>query len=439
MPLTNESIFRVIKLVLSSMRYIFTFLLLAFGWSASAADTTKVLFIGNSFVASNDLPGIFQQLANQGGHDVLVGSHAPGGIFVGDTRQGNAAHAYNPATYDLLRSEKWDYVVVQDNQGFYSYAVGVFPPYSKVVEGHSEIRDSMLVNNPCSKMLLFSGWCFKNGWPGEFPDGASMNQRVYENYVYINKSVNQIVCPISISWNRIIKALPNIDLWSADEAHPSYEGSYLAAATIYSSIFKESAEQVQFQGPIPPIEAQLMRKTAYEAVVDSAEPTNLDTLPVAQPNRYLVPQTTCTNYDWYKDGVLVRSSPIPLMGPLPDDECYVVVGTLPNGCKIRSFKRCVKYDPGGGGGTSVATVARKQDLSIFPNPNTGSFGIRLAYPSPSVKVEVYSYTGSLVYARNYDASQEQYEVHLSDVAPGMYLVKLQTPEGTFTPKVQVTQ
>ena len=102
---------------------LFCFLIL----SIQATTQTKVLFIGNSFVASNDLPSIFDDLASAAGKNVMIGSHAPGGIFVADTRQGNQAHAHNPFVYDLIRSEQWDYVVIQDNQGFYSWNYGQIP------------------------------------------------------------------------------------------------------------------------------------------------------------------------------------------------------------------------------------------------------------------------------------------------------------------------
>ena len=219
------------------MKYCYTFLLLFFALNASSAEQVKVLFIGNSFVYYNSMPDIFKAMATKAGYDTKVSMHAPGGIYVAYTPQGNLAHANNPAVYTLIKSEKWDYVIIQDNQGFFVQQVGVFVPDGHVIDGHAQLRDSILANNPCAKVILFSGWCFKNGnpTPPVFANGSEMNTRVYQNYRVLNDSIKQIISPIGIAWNRIIKDMPAKDLWDADEAHPSYAGSYLTAATIFST------------------------------------------------------------------------------------------------------------------------------------------------------------------------------------------------------------
>ena len=68
-----------------------------------AQDTTKVLFIGNNFTSSNNLPNLFQQLAQGAGHNVVIASHMPGGISVGDVSQRTSAHMNNPYVYSLMK------------------------------------------------------------------------------------------------------------------------------------------------------------------------------------------------------------------------------------------------------------------------------------------------------------------------------------------------
>lgn len=70
-----------------------------------AADTTRVLFIGNSFTYANNMPQLFKTLADSAGIKVIIGVHAPGGVSVGDTAQGSMAHMNNPVLFALIRSQ----------------------------------------------------------------------------------------------------------------------------------------------------------------------------------------------------------------------------------------------------------------------------------------------------------------------------------------------
>lgn len=415
------------------MRHRLTFILLFLSLHVFANDTTKVLFIGNSFVASNNMPAIFDNLAKGAGHHVKVVSHAPGGVYVGDTRPGPLSHAYDPFVYNLIRSDKWEYIVIQDNQGFYSYGVGVYPPYSMVVEGHRALRDSAVANNPCAKVVLFSGWCFKNGWPPDFSNGSDMNQRVYENYNFINKTLDEIVSPIGIAWNRMIKKQPATDLWATDEAHPSYAGSYVTAATIYSTIFRSSAEKVNYKGSLDSATARLMRKTAYETVMDSLVPTYLSkhTVQLNVNGSQLSSSAGFKKYDWYKDNVLLGSTTTPSYSPATGGQCYQVVVTGNDNCKQRSATVCNHT-------ASVANTEAAEDVvRIYPNPATDAFYIKLQQPSP-IAVNVYDLTGRRVYTKRHETPTGSVcKIELPALSAGAYLVQVQTNDGLYTRRVTI--
>lgn len=422
------------------MKKTFTLLCLLFSLQAYTQQV-KVLFIGNSFIGSNNLPGIFNDMATAAGYNVQVVGHSPGGIFVGDTRQGNDAHANNPHTYDLIRQEKWDYIVVQDNQGFYSWDYGWFPPVADEVNSHKKIRDSAVANNPCARMILFSGWCFKNGWQGSpptFNTGSEMNQRVFENYCFLNNSLHEIVAPISISWNRIIKNLPHIDLWSSDQAHPSYEGSYLAAATIFATIFKTSPETAMFRGTIDSADARYMRKTAYQAVVDSVAPTMLakHIVSLTHSSRQLKATAGYTSYKWYRNDTLQRTTTTDTFNIDTTAACYQVVAADAQGCVKKSLVQCVQNTlPPASGIVQYAL----QQVRIFPNPNDGNgFTISLNTPAQNVLVQLYTITGAVVYSKNFEGGDSNFYISQQPALPqGMYLLKVQTGSGVFTARVQV--
>lgn len=418
------------KLYLLIILFVATFI--ATQAQAQPGDTVRVLFLGNSFIASNNMPHLFEELARQAGRNVIVRTHAPGGVYIGDTRSG-ASHAYSPVVHNLLKQEKWDYVVAQDNQGHYSYTVGWFPSYAEVYKGHQIIADSLRKSNPCGKLILFSGWCFRNGYPGEFPDGKSMNQRVYENYVHVNKTLKEIVSPIGIAWNRVMDSIPPIELWSPDEAHPSLEGSYVTAATIYATIFRSNFDSARFDAGINPRFAETMRRTAFKVVMDSLVPTALSaqTLSLTAGPAALTAGTGFRTYEWYRNGARVSSGPLNTYTPTANG-CYQVIGADAMGCKKRSAVLCFNRTaaPAGLGTLAAGSV------QLFPNPTSGAVTIGFNIPVQDVSVTVYDAKGSIVHEQQLGTGA-QFRCDLGALPAGLYQLRIRTSQGIMTERLQL--
>jgi hypothetical protein len=82
-----------------------------------AQETIDVLFIGNSFTYYPD-PGVsqlFEGFANADGYTVYTEQIASAGASV------EANHLDDPVVETALQSREWDYVVLQDNLGYYAY------------------------------------------------------------------------------------------------------------------------------------------------------------------------------------------------------------------------------------------------------------------------------------------------------------------------------
>ena len=61
----------------------------------------------------------------------------------------------------------------------------------------------------------------------------------------------------------------DIELYFEDLAHPSYSGSYLAAITILSKIFKIDPTAITFDGELEKAKADLLKQAAYKAVFET--------------------------------------------------------------------------------------------------------------------------------------------------------------------------
>ncbi|MBK9074722.1 MAG: PKD domain-containing protein [Flavobacteriales bacterium] len=69
---------------------------------------------------------------------------------------------------------------------------------------------------------------------------------------------------------------PLINLYQADESHPSVEGTYLAACVFYSTLFQQSCAGASFTSSLPPATAAILQGIASTTVLDSSTTWNLD-------------------------------------------------------------------------------------------------------------------------------------------------------------------
>lgn len=279
-----------------------------------AQDTTRILFIGNSFTYGHQMPGIVKAFADSAGLPVLTAMYAPPGVSVGDTAPGSMAHMSNPALFQLIRSRKWDFAVIQDNQGRFVLDSAKFPGASKVVQGHLNLMDSVKAGNSCARIILFGGWAFKNGLPPYGNTGAEMIARILVNYRVLNDTMKEVVAPIGEAWIQAIGQLPALDLWDADEAHPSYAGSYLTASVLFSTIFRQPNLGNPYQGSLPPATASLLRGFGDTAVYrpDLHVRYNLGgvrRLQAAYVNDRISVPGHYLSYAWYKEGVFLGEDP----------------------------------------------------------------------------------------------------------------------------------
>lgn len=83
--------------------------------------------------------------------------------------------------------------------------------------------------------------------------------------------------------------------------------------------------------------------------------------------------------------------------------------------------------------TGVAGLNNKSGLILYPNPNNGKFVLKgEALTSDVLKIEIINAMGQVVYRGKMEAGNGRLhkEINLSDVSPGIYLLKLQGQEST---------
>lgn len=175
-----------------------------------------VLFVGNSYLYAQDIPGIVQALADSAGGDKLavMTIAKPNYALIDHWREG--------VVQTEINARNFDWVVLQ--QG----------PSSTDIN-----RDSLrqltkmfaAIMNVAEVPTLFSAW----------PSSTRRQDftRAIESYTLAASDVNGLLLPIAESWLDAWAREPNTGLY-ADELHPSQAGAYLSALVIYAKLLGKS-------------------------------------------------------------------------------------------------------------------------------------------------------------------------------------------------------
>lgn len=240
----------------------------------NAQESKKVLFLGNSYTASNNLLDILSDLAASAGDQLSLASNAPGGY----TFQG---HSTNATSLDLIKQGGWDYVVLQEQSQLPSFPDGqvatqVFP-YATALD--EVIREF----NPCAETVFFMTWGRKNGDAGNcavWPPVCTyegMDSLLNLRYMMMAEENEAIVSPVGAVWNRLRTLHPSIELYQADESHPSLQGSYAAACCFYTTLFQKDPSLIQSDYSLSAQEALNIRNVVKSLVYDSLSRWYIDT------------------------------------------------------------------------------------------------------------------------------------------------------------------
>jgi len=231
---------------------------------SNAQDSVSVLFIGNSYTYVNDLPSMVSNLTVSLGDELTFDSKTNGGYTF-------LQHSNDPLTYSKIESKPWDFVVLQGQSQEPSF------PYEQVNQQTLpyalELADSVYSNRYCSQPMYFMTWGRENGDPqwDSIATFNGMNSRLRNAYLRIADSAEACVSPVGSAWRYVRDNHPGIQLYSGDGSHPSLAGSYLAACTFYSSLFRKSPEGATYTAGLDAGTAGILQEIAAITVLDSLD------------------------------------------------------------------------------------------------------------------------------------------------------------------------
>ncbi len=398
--------------------------------------TLRVLFLGNSYTAYNNLPALTDSVARSSGDTLITGRSVQGGYSLKD-------HCGYDYSLSQIRSGNWDYIVLQEQSQLPSF------PIEQVEDEcfpYAAILDSIFnLYNPCGETMFYMTWGRKNGDPDNcavWPPVCTyegMDSLINLRTMMMAERQKAVVSPVGAVWHHIRDNYPNLELYAADESHPSIAGTYAAACCFYCALFRRDPTLITYNHNLPENDAAIIKSVVKRIVYDSLMNWHIGEYDLKSAFSWKTADTNTvkfinlsknadTFYWEFGDGAgSDNESP---------EHIYLAPGTY----QVRLIvTKCNQSDTSThqvtvGLNSIDETGGMEAEPLVFPNPTTGliTIGFNSRYTS-SCYITISSLSGiSLIDAHVINNDK----VNLSGLTPGIYIITIKGQNGkVYTEKI----
>jgi len=130
---------------------------------------------------------------------------------------------------------------------------------------HETVRkNSQILARGGVRPALFMSWAYK--------DKPEMTAQLAEQYTLAGNANGALVIPAGLAFAKAIAKRPDIELYQNDKRHPSLAGTYLAACTVFATLYRKSPVGFGYTAGLSPEIVTLLQTSAWEAVQDYFKP-----------------------------------------------------------------------------------------------------------------------------------------------------------------------
>lgn len=201
----------------------------------------KALFIGNSFTARNNVPGLIEEMAAARGKQFEHLLIQAGGASL-------RMHWNKGEAQKEIQRTRYDYVVLQEQSTLPVKNAARFYENVRLFDG--------VIQASGAKTALYMTWARQNA-----PETQTALTEAYES---IGTELGAQVVPVGRVWHHFLRKRNQPILYDKDQSHPTLRGSYLAACVFYAVLFKDKPTG-EPKG-LSPADAALWQQNAWEAV-----------------------------------------------------------------------------------------------------------------------------------------------------------------------------
>ena len=374
---------------------------------------TRVLFIGNSYTGANSLPTMVEDVASSAGYSFSNSSLTPGGATL-------YQHTQNTATYSAMAAQTWDFIVFQAQSQEPAFPWGQVNyqtlPYA------DELVDSARSIAPCAQPTFFRTWGRKNGdqWNcAAFPPLCTyegMDSLLHLRYRMMADSNDAYLSPVGSVWRYIRDTDTTIELYTADESHPSLAGSYAAACTFFTIFTRQDPNTITYDANLDPTTASTIRQATKTVVYDSLLVWNVGKFDPTANLAYTISGDTLTfsSTSTYADSIYIDFGDGNGTSATSGQHYYGLDDIF--SITISAFK-CGELDTNSYTVQSIIIFGiEEQILPHINHPNQ----LVQEWPKVLATAEIYSMTGQLIWSAN-----ALHQPQLPTLSNGQYLLVLE--------------
>jgi hypothetical protein len=133
----------------------------------------------------------------------------------------------------------------------------VHPQLKSIFHEYAKKQSATVIKHGARPILLMT-WAYK--------DKPDMTSQLAEEYTIAGNDNDALVIPAGLAFAKAISKRSDLEFYQPDKRHPTLIGTYLAASTIYSSIYKKSAVGNSYIGSIDAKTANFLQSVAWETV-----------------------------------------------------------------------------------------------------------------------------------------------------------------------------
>ncbi|MGL4549634.1 MAG: SGNH/GDSL hydrolase family protein [Gemmataceae bacterium] len=210
----------------------------------------KALFVGNSFTARNDLPGLIAALAAQRGKRLEHRLISAGGASL--RQHWNAGEALT-----AIQTGGYGHVVLQEQS--------TLPVKNAARMGENVRLFDGAVRAAGARTVLYLTWARRNA--------PESQQAITDAYAGLGRELRAAVVPAGLAWQRVLRDHPHVTLHDRDQSHPTPAGTYLAACAFLAALFGENpvglaGEVAGLAGP----DRALLQQAAWQTCREDVTP-----------------------------------------------------------------------------------------------------------------------------------------------------------------------
>jgi hypothetical protein len=391
-----------------------------------AQDTLRVLFLGNSYTSYNNLPQLVQSLSGSAGKTLIIDSNMPGGYPI-------SSHLNDATTFSKISQGNWDYVVIQEQSQIPTID---YYRYNDMYPALTDIKALVEQYNPCAKIITYMTWgrrfggmqCDPNNTycSPNFVNFNHMQDSLTSAYLEISEQLNIQCATVGVVWQNILNDT-NLVLHSGDNSHPNIDGSYVAALTIFSNIWKLPTTGLSFNAGISSARTQYYQSISDQTIFSNPERWNLYiNNPIADftysisgntlsfINSSISSTNNSLNYLWnFGDmNTSVEQNP---------NHTYVGSGIYNVSLITRNciFSDTVTFQIQIG--STGINENELEKLKAYPNPSKGIVYIKNINNSSAMNYILYSVTGEIIFRGR--TLNDEIILDLRDLPNGLYLLR----------------